>query len=189
MNRDLDLLAELASMRLCSVAVSVPTANNALKRVLEPRVPSATKRFALVSQLTAAGIPVTVMMAPIVPALNDTEIESILERAATAGARRAAWILLRLPNELRELFRHWLCEHYPDRAEHVMSLLRQASGGRDYDNRYGRRQRGQGPYADMLKQRFETASKQLGLNRPDARENLDVSLFRRPSGNQISLPF
>ena len=189
MNRDLDLLAELASMRLCSVAVSVPTANNALKRVLEPRVPSATKRFALVSQLTAAGIPVTVMMAPIVPALNDTEIESILERAATAGARRAAWILLRLPHELKELFRHWLCEHYPDRAEHVMSLLRQASGGRDYDNRYGRRQRGQGPYADMLKQRFETASKQLGLNRPDARENLDVSLFRRPSGNQISLPF
>ena len=189
MHRDLDLLAELASMRLCSVAVSIPTADNALKRVLEPRVPSAAKRFDLVGELTAAGIPVTVMMAPIVPALNDTEIESILERSAAAGARRAAWILLRLPHELKELFRHWLGEHYPDRAEHVMSLVRQASGGRDYDNRFGRRQRGQGPYADMLKQRFENACRQHGLNRPDARENLDVSQFRRPDGEQISLPF
>jgi len=189
MHRDLDLLAELASMRLCSVAVSIPTADNALKRVLEPRVPSATKRFDLVAELTTAGIPVTVMMAPIVPALNDTEIESILERSAAAGARRAAWILLRLPHELKELFRRWLGEHYPDRAEHVMSLVRQASGGRDYDNRFGRRQRGQGPYADMLKQRFETACRQHGLNRSDARENLDVSQFRRPGGKQISLPF
>ena len=187
--RDLDLLAELAARRLCSVAVSIPSADNHLKRVLEPRVPSVSQRFRAVSELTAAGIPVTVMMAPVIPALNDGEIETILEASSEAGATRAAWILLRLPHELKSLFQHWLSEHYPDRAEHVMSLIRQASGGRDYDNRYGRRQRGQGPYAEMLRQRFDAACRRLSLNAADARKNLDVSQFRRPDGRQISLAF
>ena len=143
----------------------------------------------MVAELTAAGVPVTVMMAPIIPAINDSEIESILEHTAAAGAARAAWILLRLPHELKALFRHWLESHFPQRASHVMSLVRQASGGRDYDNRFGIRQRGRGAYAGMLKQRFDAGCKRFGLNASGSRETLDVGRFRRPEGRQISLPF
>lgn len=188
-DRDLDLLGELSNRRLCSVAVSIPTANNALKRRLEPRVPAATARFRTVERLTNAGVPVTVMMAPIIPALNDDEIEAIVERAAASGATAAAWILLRLPHELKSLFTDWLEQHYPDRARHVMSLVRQSSGGRDYDNRFGVRQRGTGEYAKMIGQRFRAACTRHGLNRPDARQNLDCTQFVRPAGTQISLPF
>ncbi len=187
--RDLDLLAELAGRRLCSVALSIPTANNDLKRRLEPRVPAASARFRIVELLARAGIPVTVMMAPIIPALNDDEIEAIVGRAASSGASAAAWILLRLPHELKSLFADWLELHYPDRARRVMSLVRQASGGRDYDNRFGIRQRGTGEYAGMIAQRFRTACSRHDLNRPDARQNLDCTLFVRPGGKQISLPF
>ncbi|MEM9207853.1 MAG: PA0069 family radical SAM protein [Pseudomonadota bacterium] len=186
--RDLDLLAALADRQLCSVAVSIPTADNHLKRTLEPRVPAAAARFRVVERLAAIGVPVSVMMAPVIPALNDNEIEAIVARSASAGATAAAWILLRLPHELKSLFADWLELHYPDRAQHVMSLIRQASGGKDYDNRFGVRQRGTGAYAGMLNQRFRAACSRHGLNRPDARRNLDCTQFIRPGGKQISLP-
>jgi len=188
MHRDIDLLAELGQRGLCSVAVSIPTADDALKRILEPRVPAAARRFKLISALREAGIPVTLLMAPIIPAINDCEIESIIASAASAGAERAGWVLLRLPHELKSLVREWLQTHYPDRAGHVLSLLRQASGGRDYDNRFGVRQTGSGVYAAMLKQRFSTACKRAGIVARDNWQQLDCSQFLRPGGEQISLP-
>lgn len=187
MSRDLDLLAQLADRSLCSVAVSVPTMNDRLKRLLEPRVPSAAIRFRLIRDLRAAGVPVSLLMAPIIPALNDTEIESVLSRAADAGAIHATWILLRLPHELKQIFVEWLETHMPDRAGHVMSLLRQASGGKDYDNRFGIRQRGRGPYASMINQRFTTACNRLGMDSGRYRTELDCTQFRRPAGRQMAL--
>ena len=187
LKRDIDLLSDLAARRLCSIAISIPTANAALKRQLEPRVPAASARFALVRDLATAGVPVSVMMAPIIPALNDGEIESIVRRAADAGAEGAAWILLRLPHEVKPLFQEWLEIHYPERASHVMSLIRQASGGKDYDNRFGVRQTGTGPYASMIAQRFSTACSRAGLVRRGARQTLDCTQFVRPSGGQMSL--
>lgn len=187
MSRDLDLLAELAGRGLCSVAVSVPTMNDRLKRLLEPRVPAATVRFRLIRDLSDAGVPVSLLMAPMIPAVTDSEIESIISRAADEGAMYATWILLRLPLELRQIFVEWLETHMPDRAGHVMSLLRQAGGGKDYDNRFGIRQRGRGPYASMINQRFITACKRNGLNSDRNRTHLDCTRFRRPSGGQMAL--
>lgn len=176
--RDTELLAGLAARRLCSVAVSLPTLNDGLKRTLEPRVPSARRRLATIERLASAGVPVTVMLAPVIPALTDHEIEDILEAAAAAGASRAAWVLLRLPHEVAPLFREWLATHYPDRAGHVMSLVRQARGGRDYDPAWGRRQRGAGPYAALIATRFQLARRRLGYRTDPV--DLDTSLFRRP---------
>jgi len=187
MTRDLDLLAELAAQNLVSVAVSVPTMDAALKRVLEPRVPAAAVRFGLMAELTAAGVPVSLLLAPIIPAVNDREIESIIRQAAASGARHASWILLRLPHELKQIFRDWLAVHLPDRATHVMSLLQQASGGRDYDNRYGARQTGRGPYAQMISSRFVAACKRYGVGAGRARQALDCSRFRRPGQRQMAL--
>lgn len=187
--RDLDLLADLASRNLASVAVSIPTANAALKRRLEPRVPSAEARFRVLDALNQAAVPTTLMIAPVIPALNDDEIESLLDRARTSGTGRAAWILLRLPHEVKVIFREWLTQHYPERASHVMSLLRQASGGKDYDNRFGHRQRGHGAYARLLAGRFELACKRLGMHPREAGQALDCSQFLRPGGEQIGLPF
>ena len=189
MRRDLDLLAELARLSLCSVAISVPTADNALKRRLEPRVPSADARFRLIEALSSHGIPTSLLMAPIIPAVNDREIEDIVTRAAAAGVRRASYVLLRLPFELKEIFKEWLDGHMPDRAAHVMSLVRQASGGKDYDNRFGVRQSGQGAYADMIAQRFRVACRKSGI--PDARsqDELDCSSFQRPGERQMTLEF
>jgi DNA repair photolyase len=190
MSRDLDLLAELAQKNLCSVAVSVPTMDDGLKRMLEPRVPSATIRFRLIEELSSAGVPVSLLMAPIIPAVNDAEIETILDRASKCGARHATWILLRLPHELKQIFGDWLEAQLPDRAEHVMSLLRQASGGKDYDNRFQHRQRGNGPYAALINQRFTAACKRLGMDSGRYRERrLDCSQFRRPAGPQMALAF
>ena len=187
MSRDLDLLAQLADRGLCSVAVSVPTMNDRLKRLLEPRVPSAAIRFRLVRDLSSTGVPVSLLMAPIIPAVNDTEIESVLELALDNGANHATWILLRLPHELRQIFVEWLETHMPERAGHVMSLLRQASGGKDYENRFGIRQRGRGPYASMINQRFTTACKKLGMASGRYRTSLDCTQFRRPAGPQMAL--
>ena len=187
LGRDLDLLRELAARRLVSVAVSVPTLDDRLKRILEPRVPAAAARLALVGDLRDAGVPVTVLIAPVIPAISDDGIERILERAAAAGAGRAAWILLRLPHEVRELFRDWLAVHYPQRAEHVMSLLRQAHGGREYDSRFGLRQTGRGAWADMLGQRFNAACRRLGLATGGAAPPLDCTQFRRPGPQQLDL--
>lgn len=185
--RDLDLLTGLAARGLCSVAVSIPTADNALKRVLEPRVPAADARFSVIGELAAAGVPVTLLMAPIIPAVNDAEIESIVARAAGCGAVNAAWILLRLPNELGEIFSEWLATHLPDRAAHVMSLVRQARGGRDYDNRFGVRQTGLGPYAEMIGQRFRAACRRHGLATGERGAGLDCGQFRPPGRRQLSL--
>lgn len=187
MSRDLDLLGELAARGLCSVAVSVPTMNDSLKRVLEPRVPAAASRFRLIRDLDAAGVPVSLLMAPIIPAVNDAEIEAVLGRAAQSGAGHASWILLRLPHELKQIFAAWLRNHMPERAGHVMSLLRQASGGKDYDNRFRYRQRGRGPYASMINQRFTAACKRLGLGSGRNGIELDCSRFRRPAGGQMAL--
>ena len=189
MTRDLDLLAELAERRLVSVAVSVPTMDAALKRVLEPRVPAAAVRFRLMSDLREIGVPVSLLMAPIIPAVNDSEIEAVIETAAEHGASQAAWILLRLPHELKALFRDWLAVHMPDRAAHVLSLLRQASGGKDYDNRFGQRQTGRGPYAAMIRDRFRAACRRYGIRNAEGRQALDCTQFRPPGQRQMALGF
>lgn len=187
--RDLDLLAALAERRLCSVAISVPTLCDALKRIMEPRVPSAAARLAAVRELVSAGVPTSVLMAPIIPAINDAEIEQVLEAASEAGAVQAAYIFLRLPHEVKELFVDWLTVHFPERALHVMSLVRQASGGRDYDNRFGVRQTGRGAYADMLGARFRAGCKRFGLTRDRYQRRLDCSQFEKPGQSQLGFGF
>jgi DNA repair photolyase len=185
--RDLDLLAELARRNLCSVAISLPTLKRDLKRVMEPRVPSADSRLRAMEQLAGAGIPVSVLFAPVIPALNDDEIEQVLEAAASAGAREAAYIFLRLPHEVKGIFSEWLQVHFPDRAARVMGLVREASGGRDYDNRFGVRQTGRGPYADMLGKRFRTACRRFGLATGRRESTLDCSRFDPPGQQQLGL--
>ena len=187
MRRDLDLLSDLAAENLCSVAISVPTANNALKRILEPRVPAAEARFRLMRELADRGVPTSLLMAPIIPAVNDSEIERILAMAAVAGASHAAYVLLRLPHELKAIFTEWLNAHMPERAGHVMSLLRAAGGGKDYDNRYGRRQTGSGAYADMIGQRFRAACAKHGVRHGRSRQALDCGRFRKPGQRQLAL--
>lgn len=187
--RDIDLLSQLAKKNRCNVAISLPTLDPALKRIMEPRVPSATARLKTVERLTAAGIPVHVLTAPMIPAINDQELESLLEAAAAAGASGAAYIFLRLPHEVSELFQDWLASHFPDRAAHVMSLVRQASGGRDYDNRFGHRQTGRGVYAEMLSKRFRVACRRLGLAEGEYQQVLDTTGFVRPGAQQLGLGF
>jgi len=189
MRRDLDLLKELTTRNLCSVAISVPTMDRSLKRLLEPRVPSAEIRMKLIEDLTDAGVPTSLLMAPIIPALNDPEIEAIIGEAARRGVSHATYIFLRLPHEVRDIFVEWLETHMPDRAEHVMSLVRQASGGKDYDNRFGVRQRGRGPYADMISKRFKAACRKHGLEAGRYRDRLDCSQFRHPGKKQMTLDF
>ena len=185
--RDLDLLGELAMRKLCSVAISLPTMKRDLKRVMEPRVPSADARLRAMEQLAAAGIPVSVLFAPVIPALNDDEIEQVLEAAANAGAREAAYIFLRLPHEVKDIFTEWLQVHFPDRAARVMGLVREAGGGRDYDNRFGIRQTGRGPYADMLGKRFRAACRRFGLETGRRETRLDCSRFEPPGQQQLGL--
>ena len=187
--RDIDILAELANARLASVAVSIPTVNDELKRVMEPRVPSATARLKAIEQLNARAVPTSVLVAPIIPAINDDEIETVLRSASSAGADQARYIFLRLPHELKALFAEWLRVHFPDRAERVGSLIRQASGGSDYDNRFGIRQTGRGPYAEMLAARFKAASRRFGLNGRNYQHILDCNQFFRPGQKQLSLDF
>lgn len=187
--RDIDLLSALAERNLCSVAISIPTMDMHLKRLLEPRVPSADARFRLIDELDKAGVPVSLLMAPIIPALNDSEIENIVANAAARGVSHASYIFLRLPNEVRDIFAEWLSTHMPQRAEHIMSLVRQASGGKDYDPRFGVRQSGRGAYAEMLGQRFRAACRKFGIASARREQTLDCSQFRRPGPQQSSLPF
>jgi DNA repair photolyase len=180
--RDLDLLQDLARLNLVRVTVSLTTLDRELKRTLEPRAASPQARRRVIAALSQAGVPVGVLTAPMIPAVNDAELEALLEAAASAGATRAGYVLLRLPHEVKDLFRAWLEQHLPLRAAHVMSLVQQARGGRDNDPRFGHRMRGAGPWADMLRARFELARKRLGLD--GAREpDLDLSLFCRPQGS------
>ena len=185
--RDIEIYERLAAQNLCSVAISIPTMDSSLKRVMEPRVPSAAARLRAISDLSSAGVPVSVLLAPLIPALNDGEIESVLEASSEAGATHAAYILLRLPHEVRDLFIEWLEAHFSDRAAHVMSLVRQASGGRDYDNRFGIRQTGRGPYADMLGKRFRAACRKSGLDAGRNQQTLDCSRFDPPGRKQLDL--
>ncbi len=185
--RDIDLLSWLAEHGLCSVAISLPTMSVSLKRIMEPRVPSAKSRLKAIEELTRNGVPTSVLVAPIIPAINDDEIEHILEAVAGAGATHASYIFLRLPHEVKTLFVEWLTVHFPDRADHVMSLVRQASGGQDYDHRYGVRQRGRGPYADMLGARFRAACKRFGLAGNRYQLKLQCDQFKPPGQQQLAL--
>jgi len=185
--RDIDLLARLAERRLCSVAISMPTLDSALKRIMEPRVPSAEARLKAIRALTDNGIPTSVLLAPLIPAINDAEIETVLETVGQAGAIHAHYIFLRLPHEVKALFVEWLQTHFADRAERVMSLIRQSSGGRDYDNRFGVRQTGRGAYADMLGERFRAACRRYGLAPKRYQQRLDCTQFQRPGQQQLGL--
>jgi DNA repair photolyase len=187
--RDLDLLTDLARDGLVSVAVSVTTLDAQTKRALEPRTASPAARLRTLRELSAAGVPAAVMVAPVIPAITDHEMESILEAAAEAGARRAGYILVRLPYEIKDLFKDWLEQHFPDRAQHVMSLIKDMRGGRDNDPRFGTRMRGEGPLAELLRSRFRIACGRLGLN-ADAREGAvkPTHLFRQPTRGGAQLP-
>jgi len=185
--RDVDLLAEMARQGLIAVYVSLTTLDAATKRVLEPRAASPGARLKVIRQLTEAGVPVGVNASPMIPFINDHELEHILEAAREAGAIRASTILVRLPREVSPLFREWLAAHFPLRAERVMSAIQSAHGGRDYSSEWGTRFRGSGPMAELLRQRFEKTAKRLGLMTGE-RIALDVSRFKPPStGGQGSL--
>lgn len=185
--RDKKLLARMASKGLAKVAISVTTLDRKLARTMEPRASTPGLRLKTLKELSQAGIPVSVMVAPVIPALNDHEIERILDNAAAAGATQAGYVLLRLPHEVSPLFREWLLTHYPDRYRHVMNLMRSMRGGKDYDAQYGMRLRGDGPYAWQIKRRFEIACKKHNLNQRTTR--LRKNLFKPPStiGDQLSL--
>jgi len=174
--RDKKLLARMASKGLAKVAISVTTLDRKLARTMEPRASTPGLRLKTLKELSQAGIPVSVMVAPVIPALNDHEIERILDNAAAAGATQAGYVLLRLPHEVSPLFREWLLTHYPDRYRHVMNLMRSMRGGKDYDAQYGMRLRGDGPYAWQIKRRFEIACKKHNLNQRTTR--LRKNLFK-----------
>jgi DNA repair photolyase len=183
--RDLDLLSELASQRLVSVAISLTTLDDELKRIMEPRAASPAARLRVMRTLHEAGVPVNVMCAPIIPMINDMELEQLLEAARDAGARSAGYVLLRLPLEIAELFEEWLQAHFPERAAHVMSLIRQSRGGKNYHSQFGSRMRGEGQFAELLAQRFRLARRRFGLDQRDY-AGLDCSLFA-PPGAQLTL--
>lgn len=176
--RDIDLLGPLAAKNLARAFVSVTNLDNDLARRLEPRGSAPERRLAAIRRLTEAGIPVGVMVAPIIPFLTDRFLEETLERAREAGATMAGYVLLRLPHEVAPLFRDWLAAHYPNKAEHVMSLVQQMRGGRDYDSAFGTRQRGTGEFADLIATRFRLACRHLGLDQE--RSPLDTTRFRPP---------
>jgi DNA repair photolyase len=186
--RDLDILATMAKEQLIHVAISVTTLNTELKRMLEPRASSHQGRLRTIQTLSQAGIPVRVMAAPIIPMINDMELERMLELAAAAGAQYAAYILVRLPHEVKDLFKEWLATHFPQRAQHVMSLIQQMHGGKEYDATFGKRMRGEGNFAKLLATRFQLACRRLKLNQsPDPQ--LNTTLFSRPRkpSNQLDL--
>ncbi len=184
--RDLDLLSELAGQGLCSVRVSLTTLDNTLKRQMEPRTAAPATRLKVIRELGAAGVPTGIILGPVIPFINDHEIEAILEAASGAGAEQASWIMLRLPLELDELFQDWLHRHFPLRAEHVMSRIRDLRGGKSYQAQWGTRMTGTGPYSDLVRQRFNRKARSLGLGRHKP-EPLRTDLFRRPAGEQMQL--
>jgi DNA repair photolyase len=186
--RDIDILADMARDALVSVFVSITTLDSKLKRGLEPRAPAPSARLGAVRKLNEAGIPVGVLVAPIIPAVNDHEIEAILEASAQAGARTAGYVMLRLPHEVKDLFREWLTNHLPERADHVMSLIRAMRDGKDNDPRFGARMRGNGTFAELIRQRFQVCSRRLGLDQGRALQ-LSTRHFRSraAAGGQLDL--
>src|SRR6187549_3818543 len=183
--RDIDILARMAERNLAKVALSVTSLDPKLARTMEPRASTPPKRLEALRQLSEAGIPATVMVAPVIPALNDSEIERILDAAAHAGVKEASYVLLRLPLEVRDLFREWLMANYPGRYRHVFTLIRDMRGGRDYDSQWGTRMKGTGPMAWMIGRRFEIACGKLGLNA--RRWKYSTEHFRSPSTDRGQL--
>jgi DNA repair photolyase len=185
--RDIDILSRMAEKGLAKVALSVTTLDRTLARTMEPRAATPPKRLETIRQLAEAGIPASVMVAPIVPGLNDQEIERILDSARAAGAREAGYVILRLPLEVSPIFKDWLLRHYPDRYRHVLSLVRSMRGGKDYDAEWGKRMKGSGPYAWQIGRRFELAARKYGLNLE--RTKLRTDLFKAPTkaGEQLML--
>lgn len=184
--RDLDILSDMAKRNLVRVALSVTTLDAKLARAMEPRASTPSRRLEAIRLMAEAGVPTGVMVAPVIPALNDSEIEKILTGAAYAGARTAGFVVLRMPIEIKNLFREWLEENVPDKAAHVISLIRSMRGGKDYDAQWGERMKGTGPYAWQIGRRFEMAVRKLGLNKD--RLPLDCSAFLVPgSGRQLDL--
>jgi DNA repair photolyase len=185
--RDLDLLAPMARHDLARVAISVTTLEGDLARRLEPRAAAPYRRLQAIRQLSDAGVPTAVMVAPIIPALTDHEIERIVEAGAAAGATSAGYVLLRLPHEVKELFAGWLAAHAPGRADHVLSLVRQCRGGRLYDATFGRRMRGEGPYAQLIERRFAAAKRRFGLAGGSRPLRTDLFAPPDPDGRQLRL--
>ncbi|HEY3778030.1 MAG TPA: PA0069 family radical SAM protein [Rhizomicrobium sp.] len=185
--RDIDILAPMAEQGLARAALSITTLDRKLARAMEPRAGTPPRRLETVRTLNREGIPAGVMFAPVIPALNDDELETVLAAATEAGAESAGYVLLRLPLEIKDLFREWLEEREPGRAKHVMSLIRRMRGGKDYDSQWHTRMKGTGPYAEMIAKRFHMAVKRLGLNRQ--RTPLSLDKFRRPprTGDQLRL--
>lgn len=183
--RDVDILSRMAAKGLAWVGLSVTTLDRKLARSMEPRAATPARRLEAMRTLSEAGIPVSVMVAPIIPGLNDHEIERILDSGKAAGAQEASYVLLRLPLEVSPLFRDWLLREYPERYRHVMSLVRSMRGGKDYDAEFGKRMKGAGPYAWQIARRFELATKRLKLNR--IRRSLSTDLFVPPSGSGVQL--
>ena len=184
--RDIDILSAMAKENLARVALSVTTLDRKLARIMEPRAATPERRIEAIKMLSDAGVPASVMFAPVIPALNDMELENVLEAAAKAGARSAGYVMLKLPLEIKELFREWLNERMPDKARHVISLVRQMRGGKDYDPEWGKRMTGEGPIAELVAKRFRLAKARFGLNK--AAPPLDLTKFRKPSaGGQLDL--
>jgi len=185
--RDVDVLQRLAARNLVRVCLSVTTLDPALARIMEPRAATPARRLQAIRELTAAGVPTAILAAPMIPAVNDMELEKLLEQGAAAGATSAGYVLLRLPLEIKQLFEEWLARHMPDRAARVLSLIRQTRGGALYDSRFGQRQTGSGPYAELLARRFAVAMRRLGLERRGGGTGaLDCTRFAVP-GAQMSL--
>jgi DNA repair photolyase len=187
--RDIDILAPMAEKKLAHVFVSISTLDRELARKMDPRAPTPPRRLDTIRALADAGIPVGVMSAPMIPALNDHEMEQVLEAAVAAGATAANYNVLRLPLEIKDLFTEWLEAHVPGRAQHVLDLIRDVRGGALYDSTWGKRMRGEGPYAELLRTRFRLARKRLGLDAYKTRWDLDLSLFKPPprAGDQLTL--
>ncbi|HEX8580013.1 MAG TPA: PA0069 family radical SAM protein [Allosphingosinicella sp.] len=183
--RDIDIVSRMAAEGLSSVAMSVTSLQPSVSRTLEPRAPSGRKRLAAVKALSEAGVPVTVAIAPVVPGITDHEMESIVEAAAEAGARGVFFLPVRLPHEVAPLFRAWLDEHFPDRADKVMNIIRDMRGGKDNDPNWYSRLRGLGPWADLMRVRLEAAARKHGLNRE--KQPLRCDLFVPPQGPQLRL--
>lgn len=185
--RDIDILARMAQKGLAKVAISITTLDRTLARTMEPRCSTPSKRLEAIKQLTDAGIPTSVMVAPLIPGLNDYELERILDSAFAAGAREAGYVLLRLPLEVAPVFKEWLLRHYPERYRHVMSLIRSMRGGKDYDADWSKRMRGTGPYAWQISRRVEMTCKRLGMNTNRLKLNADLFINPKPDQEQLEL--
>ena len=185
--RDIDILSRMAAKGLAKVALSVTTLDRTLARAMEPRAATPARRLEAVKALSAAGIPAMIMTAPIIPGLNDSEIERLLEAGVTAGAKEAGYVLLRLPLEVAPLFKDWLLRHYPDRYRHVLSLLRSMRDGKDYDAEWGKRMRGSGPYAFQIRRRFEMTARRLDLNADRVKLRTDLFTPPKSAGVQLAL--